>query len=447
MAAPYTWFQTACSSLALGMATVACGDDLVSAEDEADVSDAADTSQESEETGAELPAHCEGADAWAGPSEDNFAVIQGMLSAASEGDVICLAAGDYGGLSTQLSISIDNLTLRGAGKDKTILDFSEQSASEPLEDAGVMVLDGTDGVTIEDLQIEDTAGEGITVYAATNTTISRVAVQWSSEDPTGHGTYAIELYVASDAVVSGSTLTGARSAGIVAFSGIRLAVHDNLVSQSTAGVAITAVTDVWVFANELHDNAMGVMVYDFLHFDGIIGANTRIYENDIHDNNLEDWPISPESWVDSDLPSGVGVALLSASLVEIDHNELDSHDTAGVVMLNTAGELFETTEHPSASAVNRGIHVHDNTLTNIGYDPSEPVASLLEGNDGPGLLWDGVRPQCDDELEQGQEICVQNNTGDASTLFNLDQCGLYGGPNTDTAVLDCEGVTLPDWPG
>ncbi len=110
-----------------------------------------DASESTEAASAHLP---EGCDQLIEPGEDDHGLIQTALIEAEAGTTVCLAEGTFT-FETELSISVDGLTLKGAGQDLTILDFSAQD----LGANGIHVT--SDGVTVEAFTVMDTPGDGI----------------------------------------------------------------------------------------------------------------------------------------------------------------------------------------------------------------------------------------------------------------------------------------------
>src|SRR6266849_3437780 len=85
---------------------------------------------------------------------------QEALILAKPGAVIELAEGKFE-LTGTLSLTVENVTIRGKGSGKTILSFKNQKTGA----AGVLVT--SNGFTIEDLAIEDTKGDALTINGAT----------------------------------------------------------------------------------------------------------------------------------------------------------------------------------------------------------------------------------------------------------------------------------------
>jgi hypothetical protein len=71
-------------------------------------------------------------------------------------------------LDRTLSLTADKVTIRGKGMDKTILSFAGQK-----EGASGMLVKAND-FTIEDIAIEDTAGDGLSIQGANGVIVRRV---------------------------------------------------------------------------------------------------------------------------------------------------------------------------------------------------------------------------------------------------------------------------------
>jgi hypothetical protein len=107
------------------------------------------------------------------PTQVNFQKeLQEKLIKAKAGDVIEIPEGKFQ-LDRTLSLTADKVTVRGKGMDKTILSFAGQK-----EGAQGMLVKAND-FTIEDLAIEDSAGDGLTMQGGNNITVRRVRVEWT----------------------------------------------------------------------------------------------------------------------------------------------------------------------------------------------------------------------------------------------------------------------------
>src|SRR5260370_28655871 len=110
--------------------------------------------------------------------------IKEQVIKAKAGDVIQIPEGKFQ-LDRTLSLSADKVTIRGKGMDKSILSFAGQKAG------GSGLLVKANDFVIEDVAIEDTAGDGLTVQGGNNITIRRVRVEWTRGPNSSNGPYAI----------------------------------------------------------------------------------------------------------------------------------------------------------------------------------------------------------------------------------------------------------------
>ncbi|MCA3752151.1 MAG: hypothetical protein INF04_12180, partial [Phenylobacterium sp.] len=88
------------------------------------------------------------------PGPDAQERLQTALLDAKPGDTVQIAAGRYD-LTDGLSLDVDGVTVAGAGPGATVLSFRGQKG------AGEGLLITSDRVTVKDLAVEDTRGDGI----------------------------------------------------------------------------------------------------------------------------------------------------------------------------------------------------------------------------------------------------------------------------------------------
>ena len=100
-------------------------------------------------------------------------LLQTLLIEAKPGDVITIPAGVHE-INRGLSLNVSGVTLRGEGMDKSILSFKNQVQGAE----GLLV--NASNFTIEDLAIEDTAGDGLKINEGKNVIIRRVRAEWTN---------------------------------------------------------------------------------------------------------------------------------------------------------------------------------------------------------------------------------------------------------------------------
>src|SRR5260370_22195881 len=96
--------------------------------------------------------------------------LQEQLIKAKAGDVIEIPEGKFQ-LNRTLSLTADKITIRGKGMDKSILSFAGQ------KEGGSGLLVKANDFVIEDMAIEDTAGDGLTIQGGNGVTVRRVGVE------------------------------------------------------------------------------------------------------------------------------------------------------------------------------------------------------------------------------------------------------------------------------
>ena len=133
--------------------------------------------------------------------------LQLQLLQAQPGDIIEIPAGTYA-LYRGLSLSVDGVTIRGAGMDKTILSFKEQVSGAE----GLLVT--ANDFTIEDLAIEDAKGDALKINEAKNVIIRRVRTEWTNGPDTANGAYGIYPVQTENTLIDEVVAIGASDAGI-----------------------------------------------------------------------------------------------------------------------------------------------------------------------------------------------------------------------------------------
>ena len=93
--------------------------------------------------------------------------IQTQLLNAKPGDVITIPEGRFE-MMRGLSLKVDGVTIKGAGMDKTVLDFKNQ-----ISGAEGLLVTASD-FTIEDLAIEDAKGDALKIMEGKNIIVRRV---------------------------------------------------------------------------------------------------------------------------------------------------------------------------------------------------------------------------------------------------------------------------------
>ena len=357
--------------------------------------------------------------------------LQARLIEAVPGDTIQLEAGRYV-LQRQLDVVADNITILGRGADQTVLTFKDQPTSgQGLEVTG-------NNFTLENLAIEDTAGNAVKVLGSRNVTFRGVRVEWTAAQPTSsNGAYGLYPVQCENVLMENCTAIGASDAGIYVGQCRNVIVRKCRAERNVAGIEIENTVGADVYENVATNNSGGLLVFDMPGLQLKQGGQVRCYQNKVFANNHPNFA-DPGAIVASVSP-GTGVMVLATDNVEVFDNDIDQNQTASVLILS-----FTTVERkisdPTFDPYPEMVSIHDNRITNGGSKPSGVLSTNLQavlGDHFPDILWDGT-------LKPGIEQPTLSLAGNGPVTFvNFDiqnltpeniQAEKYK-PSTDMAVF------------
>ncbi len=368
-------------------------------------------------------------------TEDFAASFQEMLLDAKPGDVIDVPAGTFT-FEKGLSLRVNDVTIRGAGMDKSILSFKGQIAGAE----GLLV--NADGFTIENIALEDSIGDALKVNECKNVTIRAVRTEWTDGYKTENGAYGIYPVQCENVLIEDSVAIGASDAGIYVGQSRNIIVRNNRAEFNVAGIEVENSFYADVYDNVATNNTGGILVFNMPNLPQD-GHSTRVYDNKVYENNTENFghagtPVAS-------VPAGSGIVVNSNDKVEIFDNEIRDNKTANIII----SSVYSTGYNDGSSAAGfdpfpEGIFIYDNELSGGGDNPDTPELGLLKmmtvGEDGilPDILWDGfANPEklSDGMIASENRICVQN--GDVQML-NADGPNMFAKPVMISAEeMDC----------
>lgn len=319
-------------------------------------------------------------------AEDVEKVVEDFIM-AEDSATIEIPAGYYE-LSTQLILDNKNhIIIKGAGMDQTVLSFKNlKSGGEGVKIVG-------NSITIQDLTIEDAPGDGIKSQHSDGITFRRINVTWTNGDKSKNGTYAIYPVQCKNVLIDECIASHSRDAGIYVGQSENIVVKNSLAFGNVAGIEIENCDNAEVYGNVARDNAGGILVFNLPGLPKSDGRRTRIFDNDIIDNNHENFATAlseePNGNTVTMIPPGSGVVLLAAKEVEVFNNRILRNKTLGVAIANYQITGFPS-EAPNWSPFTTDIYVHDNE-----YDNSEGFPDLTK--------------------EMGQLVSIYNAHGTAKT--------------------------------
>ena len=364
------------------------------------------------------------------PEKPFTEVLREALETASPGDVIEVPAGTFN-FKRSLILNTDNVTLRGAGMNQSILNFKGQVAGAE----GLSV--NASNFLIEDLAIEDSVGDALKINEGDNITIRRVRTEWTNGPSTDNGAYGIYPVQTTNVLLEGNVAIGASDAGIYVGQSRQVIVRNNRAEYNVAGIEVENTIGADVYNNVANNNTGGILVFNMPSIPQR-GYATRVFDNDVHSNNTENFAI-PGTAV-SGVPTGSGVMINSNDQVEIFNNRITNNNTANIVISSYFSANFAGQREIAAEfdPYPEQIMIYGNSFEGGGTAPGlaylTQLRNALYGEQGkfPDIIWDGiVNPEKDSATPV---ICVDN--GDAQ-LLSIDAGNEFANAGIDMTRHTC----------
>ena len=385
------------------------------------------------------------------PGPDAQTRVQQALLDAVSGDVLVFAEGTFE-FDAQLSLTVDGVTLRGQGMDKTIWSFKNQPETGSSGGEGVKVK-GVKGFTIEDLAIEDTRGDGIKVEGSQEVIFRRIRVEWTGGANTKNGAYGIYPVLCDNVLVEDCIAKGASDAGIYLGQTNNAIMRGNTASQNVAGLEVENSTNVDVYNNKGTDNTGCILVFTLPGLDRKKCENVRVFDNDCTANNRDNF--AEAGAIVRLVPRGVGVVIMAAKKVEVFGNTFKDNKSAHFTVISYA-ITGEPNNDSGFDPYYDTIYVHDNTFMGGGDNADRNnllgigIAVAL-GEPIPEMLIDGwfdpAKVDGNGKLPAEINVCFENNG--SAKFANFDGQGLVAeppAPNVSRDIADhiCSHPKLPE---
>ena len=354
------------------------------------------------------------------PAESEFQKqLQMQLIKAKPGDVITIPEGVHA-INRGLSLNVSGVTLRGLGMDKSILSFKDQ-----VQGAEGLLVNASD-FRIEDLAIEDTAGDALKINEGRNIVIRRVRTEWTNGPDEENGAYGIYPVQAENVLLEDSVAIGASDAGLYVGQSRNVVVRNNRVEFNVAGIEIENTMHADVYGNVARNNTGGILVFNMPDLPNP-GHSTRVFGNEVVGNNTANF--GAEGTPVASVPAGSGIVINSNDRVEIFDNVITDNDTANIIISSYFATGYQGTRDMADDydPYPETIYVYGNTLSGGGSSPDGfdlkalKVAKFGLTGSFSDLLWDGYvnTDKVDDNgsLLPEYAICVDNDTAE---VLNVD---------------------------
>ena len=350
------------------------------------------------------------------------------------GQIIQFSSGTFTFTNTLSMDNKDTIIIRGAGRDKTILDFSSQTAGGD----GVLVTN-SDNIRFENLTVRDAAGDGLKARKCTTISFVNVGVVWSGEPNENNGAYGLYPVQCSEVFIDNCYAYGASDAGIYVGQSNKVILKNSVAEGNVAGIEIENTTNADVFDNEAFDNTGGILVFDLPGLSQY-GSATRVFNNHSHDNNRTNF--APAGNIVANVPAGTGSMILSTKNVEIFDNTFTNNNFAGILVANYLLVNSNITD-PGFDPFPADVKIHGNTYDAMGAVNTDqpPLILQLIGVlklymlDQPNLLIDGL-------INSPTDLCIIEAAGASFVNLNAgDQT--FASVSTDITPYNCSPAPLP----
>ena len=360
------------------------------------------------------------------------------LSTAKSGDTIVLPQGRFN-IATELTFDgngslgqdtmVTGLTIRGAGMDKTILDFDAATGGASAKADGFFI-SNTEDIILEDFGVYEAPNNAIKIKKANGIIMRRLATVWETDYQSTNGAYGLYPVETQNVLIEDSYVQGSADAGVYVGQSSNIVVRNNIAVKNVAGIEIENSTNADVYGNTATGNTGGILIFDLPIGNGLYGSGVRIFDNNVVENNADNFAVQGTFAGGVHIvPPGTGVIILSTSDVEIFDNTITDHKTTSIAITSyalpddsvlavpnqdvggadgndeTAAVLAYEDIHPYAdiyidgwSPLVRSINMHDNTITNSDLIYA-PTGNLIEdiilgytynGIKVPTILYDGI---------------------------------------------------------
>ena len=309
--------------------------------------------------------------------------VQTALIDAKPGDVVALGAGRFD-FTDGLSLDVSQVTVRGAGEGKTILNFAGQKGS------GEGLLITGNGDVVRDLTVQDTKGDGVKSKGVDKISFLNLTVEWTGGPKETNGAYGVYPVASTHVLIDHVTVRGASDAGIYVGQSKEIIVRHSRAEFNVAGIEIENSMNADVFDNVATHNAGGILVFDLPGLPQMGGHSTRVFKNRVVDNDTPNF--ARKGNIVGNVPTGTGVMLMANRDVHVFENEISGNQTSAVMIIAYGLGFDDKTYNP----LPRDIVIRDNRIGRNGWAPTLPGGASLAGALGgklPPVIWDGVTAQ------------------------------------------------------
>jgi parallel beta-helix repeat protein len=371
---------------------------------------------------------------------------------AKDSIVIELEEGHFNLSQSLLLDGVKNVTIKGKGMDKTVLNFKGQKKGAE----GVRITN-CKNISILDLTVENAKGDNFKIMDTDGVTFKNVEASWTGEVSENNGAYAFYPVLCTNVVIDNCKAIGASDAGIYVGQSNNVTISNNEAYYNVAGIESENSKNVKIFGNKAFENTGGILVFDL---PGLTqyGANIEVYNNHIYQNNTKNYAASGA--IVGQVPSGTGSLVLGTEDVHFHDNIFTDNKTTAIavasyVLIYEMGKRDKSSSETSSEKVvgstrtindkylsdknynpyPRKIKIGENTFTNSHTFPTinndfGKILLLKKPFATVDVLWDGV-----EDPNSAYTICFTNKE---VSFYGLDVLNDFKNATDDVSNYMCE---------
>lgn len=245
---------------------------------------------------------------------DLEADFQKLFQLAKDGETIELPAGHFKFTKALIIDGNRNVTIKGAGIDKTVLSFREQT-----EGAEGIRVANCKNVTLEGFTIQDAIGDNIKAIYTDTLTFRNIKTEWTDVPNTSLGAYGIYPVICKNVLIENCEALRASDSGLYIGQSENIVIRNNKTWENVCGINVENSANVDIYNNECFNNTSGMVILDIPGLTRYT-ENVKVHHNKISGNNL--FNFAPKGNVAASNLPGTGLMLWAAKQTKIYENEI-----------------------------------------------------------------------------------------------------------------------------
>ncbi|MGH1434152.1 MAG: parallel beta-helix domain-containing protein [Lewinella sp.] len=245
---------------------------------------------------------------------DLEADFQKLFQLAQDGETIELPAGHFKFSKALILDGKNNITIKGAGMDKTVLSFRGQT--EGAE--GIRVANGHN-ITLEDFTVQDAIGDNIKAIYIDTIIFRNLKTEWTDVPNTTLGAYGLYPVICKNVLIENCEALRGSDSGLYVGQSQDVVIRNNITTENVCGINVENSGNVDIYNNKCFNNTSGITALDIPGLTRYMD-DIRIHDNQIYENTL--YNFAPAGNVAASTVAGTGITLWAAKNVSVYDNEI-----------------------------------------------------------------------------------------------------------------------------